>query len=147
MQLTSDRVSWAYWIAAALAVLAALTPLVLAHGQSSRVLVAVAPFALAAVLLAANGFVHQRGRPLSTILFFIAGLAIVYAVLAMVSLPIRLAVVGTCPVPPQPCPAGIEPVLQDYESNSISGSVTLGVLAIGAGFVALMILFRRKKTE
>jgi hypothetical protein len=147
VQLTPDRVSWAYWIAAALALLGALTPLVLAHGQSSRVLVAVAPFALAAGLLAANGFVHQQGRPLSTILFFVAGLAIVYAVLAMVSLPIRLAVVGTCPVPPQPCPTGIEPILRDYESSSITGSVTLGILAIGAGFVGLMILFRRKKAE
>ena len=41
-----------------------------------------------------------RGRSLAATLYFVAGLAIVYGILAMVAVPLRLAVVGTCPPAP-----------------------------------------------
>jgi len=143
----ADRLAtWSFWISCGLAAIAALVPVVLAHGANSRVTWTAIPYGLSAILAAANALFHLRGRSVAAALYFAAGLATVYAMLAMVIVPVRLVFLGTCPAPPLSCPPGVEAGLHDYEMNSIATSILLGSLAIGVGFLGLMIVYRRRPT-
>src|SRR2546428_6169329 len=63
----------------------------MSHGRRT---VAGSPYGSAVVAFAVNALKYQQGRPLAVALYFIAGMAIVYGILAMLAVPIRLAVVG-----------------------------------------------------
>src|ERR1700681_2924146 len=102
------RVLWSFWIACGLAVTGGIAPWALAAGGPNRLAAAIIPFAVAALAMAANALMYQRGRSLATALYFLAGVAIVYGMLMMFAVPLRLAVGGTCPDPPAVCPPGVE---------------------------------------
>lgn len=136
------RVLWAFWIACALAAVAGLAPLLLA-GPSSRVAGAIVPFAVAAVALAGCALLHNQGRPIATGLYFIAGLAIVYAILALLAVPLRLAVIGTCPPEPARCTIGFESPLTSGESTGLGFAIGMGIVAVLTGFFGLVTLYRR----
>lgn len=139
---SDQRTVWAFWLACALAVVAALAPLVFGGG-SNRLGGAVVPFAVAAVALGACAFLFTLGRPIATGLYFIASLAIVYGILAMIAVPLRLAVLGTCPPAPAPCGAGLERPLTGAENTALGFAVGIGVVAILTGFFGLVTLYRR----
>jgi hypothetical protein len=132
---------WTFWLACALAVVAAITPLVV--GGSSRLGGAVFPFALAAIALAACALLYTQGRPIATTLYFVASLAIVYGILAMVAVPLRLAVLGTCLPAPAPCGTGLERPLTGGESTALGFAIGIGIVAILTGFFGLVTLYRR----
>ncbi|MEO8743818.1 MAG: hypothetical protein ABI334_00870 [Candidatus Dormiibacterota bacterium] len=136
------RVVWAFWIACALAAVGALVPL-LVSGTSSRIDGAVVPFAVAAIALGACGVLYQQGRAIATTLYFIAGLAIVYGILTMLALPLRLAVLGTCPPEPALCTSGLERPITDGETNGLGLTAGLGIVAVLIGFFGLTTLYRR----
>jgi hypothetical protein len=92
-----QRIMWAFGIAAALAVIGALAPFALTVGGHSRISVVAIPFGVAAVGLAISAVMYQQGRTVAVALYFVAGLSVVYGILAMLAVPLRLAVVGTCP--------------------------------------------------
>ncbi len=120
-----QRIRLAFWIAGGLVAIGAVAPLVVGGGIHSRIAGVFIPFAIAAAALVINGLMYQQGRPLAVTLYFIAGLAIVYGILALLAVPLRLAVVGTCPA------AGL-------------GVATFcGVLAILTGFYGLLLFYRR----
>lgn len=133
---------WAFWGAAALAALGGLMPVVLA-GLSGRLTGVVVPFWVAAAAFAACALIYQQGRVTATVVYFIAGLAIVFGLLAMFSLPLRLAVLGTCPVAPAPCTSGLPRPLTDAENTGMGVAATLGILAVFVGFFGLSVLYRR----
>ncbi len=135
---------WAFWIACGLAVTGAVLPLLLGAGTSSRISGVAIPFAVAAVAFAVNALMYHQGRPLAALLYFISGLAIVYGVLAMLAVPLRLAVVGTCPPTQATCPANFERGLTVAENAGISIAVAMGLLAILTGFFGLLMLYRRR---
>jgi hypothetical protein len=136
---------WAFWLACVLAVVAALAPFVFAGG-SDRLGGAVIPFAVAAVALGACALLYTQGRPIATTLYFLASLAIVYGILAMVAVPLRLAVLGTCPPAPAQCAAGLERPLTGAENTTLGFAVGIGVVAILTGFFGLVTLYRRLAT-
>jgi hypothetical protein len=136
---------WAFWIAAAVAALGGVAPILFSVGSSTRLAGVIIPFGIAAVALAVNGNLHARGRSLAVVLYFIAGMAIVYGILEMVSLPLRLAVVGTCPPAPATCPVGYEQQMTSGENTSLGVAAFCGVLAILVGFVGLLLLYRRHR--
>jgi len=138
------RVVWSFWIAAALVAVGAAAPFITSFGSSSRVGTVLIPFGIAAVALALNARLYHRGRPLAVALYFIAGLAIVYGILLMLSVPIRLAVVGTCPPSPAQCPPGAEVAMTDGESNGFAIATFCGVLGVFIGFYGLLMLYRRR---
>jgi hypothetical protein len=138
------RVVWSFWIAAALVAVGAAAPFITSFGASSRVGTVLIPFGIAAVALALNARLYHRGRPLAVALYFIAGLAIVYGILLMLSVPIRLAVVGTCPPSPALCPPGAEVAMTDGESNGFAIATFCGVLGVFIGFYGLLMLYRRR---
>jgi hypothetical protein len=144
----SDRhsgVLTAFWIACGLAIAGGLAPLVFG-GTSNRIGGVIIPFGVAALAFALNALIHHRGRTLPTLLYFVAGIGIVYGILWMVTVPLQLAVVGTCPAPPETCQPGQLPSLTSGEANGLTGGVALGLLAIAAGFIGLAMLYRQKRT-
>ena len=136
---------WAFWIAAALAAIGAVAPILFSVGSHTRLAGAIIPFGIAALALALNGSLHARGRSLAVVIYFIAGMAIVYGILEMVSLPLRLAVVGTCPPAPDACPVGYEQAMTSGEDTGFGVAAFCGMLAILVGFVGLLLLYRRHR--
>jgi hypothetical protein len=138
------RVLWSFWLAFALAVTGGLAPLVLTSGGPNRLAGAIIPYLVAAGASAANALMYRRGKSLATALYFLAGVAIVYGMLLMFAVPLRLAVTGTCPDPPAVCPSGLERGFSTGETTGFTLAVLMGVLSILAGFLGLMLLYRRK---
>lgn len=132
-----------FWIAAALAAVAGIGPLLLG-GLGSRVSGAVFPFVAAAIVYGVCARLHPLGRGAATALYFIGGLAIVYGILFLVAVPLRLAVLGTCPPQPASCATGAELPLTDGESTSIAFAIAFGMVAILVGFYGLASLYRRR---
>src|SRR5260370_31253992 len=102
------RSVWIFWVAAALVAGGGVAPLA-SSGIQGRVSGVAIPFAIAAVALGANALFHHQGRPIAVALHFIAGLAIVYGILAMLAVPLRLPGLGTRLPTPARRPAGLEP--------------------------------------
>lgn len=134
---------WIFWVAAALVAVGAVAPLAFSglHGRISYVAI---PFAVAAVVLGADALMYHQGRPIAVALYFVAGLAIVYGILAMLAVPLRLAVVGTCPPAPAHCPFGFEQPLTSGENSGLGAATFLGILAIFIAFYGLLLLYRRR---
>ena len=137
-----ERMIWAFWGSAALAALGGLMPVVFA-GVSGRLTGVIVPFWVAAVALGACAVIYQQGRVTATVVYFVAGLAIVFGLLAMFSLPLRLAVLGTCPAAPAACTTGLPRPLTDAENTGMGAAATLGILALFVGFFGLSVLYRR----
>jgi hypothetical protein len=140
---TEQRVIWAFWLACGLAVLAGIAPLAFGGG-SSRLGGVVFPFALAAIGLGACALLYKQGRPITAVLYFLASLTIVYGILAMLALPLRLSVLGTCPPAPSACAPGLERPLTSEESTALGFAVGIGIVAILTGFFGLVTLYRRQ---
>jgi hypothetical protein len=133
----------AFWIACALAIAGGLTPLAFS-GTSNRIAGVIIPFGVAAIAFALNALIPNRGRGLPTLLYFVAGIGLVYGMLWMISVPLRLAVVGACTLPPESCQPGQLPSLTPGEAAALTAGVALGLLAILSGFIGLSMLYRRK---
>lgn len=134
--------AWTLWAAVGLVVVGGLAPFVFG-GTSSRIGGVIFPFAVAAAVLAACALLPNLSRSASAILYFVAGLAIVYGLLSMFSLPVRLAVLGTCPAPPAPCTTGLPEPLTDGENTGMGVAAALGILALLLGFYGLVTIYRR----
>jgi len=143
--LHDSRTLWAFWIACGLTAAGAVAPLVLSWG-SNRIGVVWA-FGLAAVALGACAVLYQQGRPVVTALYFVAGLAIVYGILSLIAVPLRLAVVGTCPPEPARCALGLERPLTGEETTALGFAVGMGIVGILTGFFALVMLYRGMKAS
>ncbi len=141
-QLAEDRVAWAFWAAGAVALVGGLLPLAIG-GTSSRIASVGIPFTIAALAFVACGFVYKQGRGASAILYFIAGLALVYGLLAMFSVPLQLAALGSCAAPPAPCGGGLQRPLTLSENTGMGFATGFAVAALFIGFFGLMVVFRR----
>jgi hypothetical protein len=137
-----QRTVWVLWAAAAVVAVGGLMPFVFG-GTSSRIDVVIVPFWIGAAALAACAVFRSQGRAPIAILYFVAGLAIVYGLLSIFSLPVRLAVLGTCPATPAPCPTGLPRPLTDGENTGLGVAAAFGLVAIFLGFYGLVNLYRR----
>lgn len=135
-------IAWTLWLAAALLVVGGLTPFVFG-GTSSRVDSVIVPFWIGAALFAACAFLPNQSRGVTALLYFVGGLAIVYGLLTMFSLPVRLAVLGTCPAPPARCTTGLPTPLTDGENTGLGVASGFGILALFIGFFGLVTVYRR----
>jgi hypothetical protein len=134
---------WAFWIACGLAAVGGISPLLLGGG-SNRIYGVILPFAVAAIAFGASAVLYRQGKALITAVYFLASLAIVYGILALIAVPLRLAVVGTCPPGPAPCAAGLEHAMTGAEDTALTFAIGIGIVAIFTGFFALVILYRRQ---
>ena len=134
----------AFWVAAALAAVGGVAPLLVAIGHTNRIGAVLFPFAAATVAMAAVALFYRHGRSLSALVYFLGGLAIAYGLLLVLAVPMRLAVTGSCPPAPQTCTSGFEMQLTAQENTGLSIAVAFGILALLAGFVGLSTLYRQK---
>jgi hypothetical protein len=137
-----QRVVWSLWLAAGIVFIGGLLPLFFG-GTSSRVADVIVPFSVGAVGLAACALLHSQSRAVVAIVYFVAGLAIVYGLLSMFSLPVRLAALGSCPVAPLPCTSGLPRALSDGENNGLGSAAAFGIVGLFVGFFGLVTLYRR----
>lgn len=140
------RIVWSLWAAAGVAAIGGVLPFVFG-GSSSRIDGVIVPFWAGAIALGLCALLHNQGRTVTSTLYFVAGLAIVFGLLSMVSLPVRLAALGSCPAPPAPCSSGLPRPLTDAENNGMGAASALGIFAILLGFYGLVTLFRRPVIE
>jgi hypothetical protein len=137
-----QRAVWAFWLAGGIAAAAGIAPILLA-GTSGRISGVMFPLWLAAVSYGACAILQHHGRTLATGLYFVGGLATVYGILTMAAVPLRLAVIGTCPPAPAPCALGLEQPLTTAENTGIGVAATLAIIALLIGFFGLVTLYRR----
>jgi hypothetical protein len=140
-----QRSLWAFWIACGLTAIGAAAPLVLSGG-SNRIGIVYA-YVLAAAALGACAVLYRQGRSVVTALYFVAGLAVVYGILSLISVPLRLAVVGTCPPEPASCAVGLERPLTGGETTALGFAVGMGIVGILTGFFGLVMLYRGLKAS
>jgi hypothetical protein len=136
------RLIWSFWAAAAFVALGGAIPFLIG-GSSSRIANVFIPFAIAALAFAACALVHEQGRVITSAIYLLAGLAIVYGFLTMFALPLQLAILGTCPIPPQPCPSGLPHPLTVAENTGIGAAAAFGIAALFIGFFGLVVVYRR----
>ena len=137
-----ERLVWSLWLAAAIVFIGGLTPL-LFGGTSSRMAGVAIPYTVAAAAFAGCALAHRQGRLFPALLYFVGGLAIVYGLLSMFAVPLQLAVLGSCPVAPAPCAAGLPRVLSGGENTGLGTAAAFGLVAMFVGFFGLMVIFRR----
>jgi hypothetical protein len=136
------RLIWSFWASAALAAVGGAIPF-LVGGQSSRIANVFIPFAIAALAFAACALVHEQGRVMTSALYLLAGLAIVYGILTLFALPLMLAVLGTCPAPPAACADGLQHSLTVAENTGIGFAAAAGLASLFVGFFGLVVVYRR----
>ena len=95
------------------------------------------------VALAIAALTYRRGTSITALVYFVSGLAIAYGMLLVLAVPLRLAVLGSCPPAPARCAAGLELQLSTVENSGLTIAVVFGVLALFTGFVGLVVLYRR----
>ena len=134
----------AFWVAAGLAAIGGIGPLIAAAGHTNRLAGIVVPFLGASGANAALALLYRRGRSFSALVYFIGGLAIAYALLLVLAIPLRIAVEGSCPPAPQRCAAGLELQLSSAETFGLSIAVAFGAAALLTGFFGLLALYRHK---
>lgn len=136
------RLIWSFWLAAAIVFIGGLLPLFFG-GSSSRVSGVVLPFTAGAIGLASCALLHGQGRMPVTVIYFVAGLAIVFGLLSMFSVPLRLAALGSCPIAPAPCTTGLPRALSDGENTGLGSAAAFGIVALLVGFFGLVTLYRQ----
>jgi hypothetical protein len=129
-------------VAAVLVALGGVAPFVFG-GTSSRIDSVLIPFWIGAAIFGLCAFLPNQSRGVTAILYFVGGLAIVYGLLSIFSLPVRLAVLGTCPAPPARCTTGLPVPMTNGENTGMGVAATLGILAIFLGFFGLVTVYRR----
>ncbi|HEV2413273.1 MAG TPA: hypothetical protein VGX27_00585 [Candidatus Dormibacteraeota bacterium] len=142
---SGQRSIWSLWLAAAIAFIGGLLPLVFG-GTSSRVEGVVLPFTIGAIGFAACALLNNQSRTMVSVVYFVAGLAVVFGILSMVSLPVRLAALGSCPIAPNPCTTGLPRALSDSENTGIASATAFGIVAVFVGFFGLVTIYRRAVT-
>ncbi len=100
------------------------------------------PFAVAAAVLAVNALTQNRNRWLTAVLYAVAGLAIVYAIMLGLSVPLSLSVEGACQPAPTPCPLGFGRPLSGGESFGLEAAEACGALALVLTLVAVELQYR-----
>ena len=133
---------WSFWVAAALAAIGGVIPF-LVGGTSSRIANVFIPYAVGAAAMGAAALWHDRGRAVTGVLYFVAGLALVFGMLTIFAFPLELAVLGTCAAPPAPCASGLPRPLTIAENTGIGFAAGFAFASLFVGFLGLIIVFRR----
>jgi hypothetical protein len=113
-------------------------------GGTNRVLGVAVPFAIGAVALAASVPASRLVAWLGGALLAAATLAILYGGLLAVSLPLRLAVEGTCPPAESSCPLGFDHPATAGENFAVYAAAIGGATALVLTFVVVEVRYLRK---
>jgi hypothetical protein len=137
-----QALSWTLWAACALAAIGAVVVLAAPGRGENRIAVMAFPFAVGTAALAANALIPNRNPWLGGLLYALAGLGVAYGIAVGVSLPLRLAVEGSCRPAPAPCPLGFDRPMTGGESFGLEAAVACGFVALVLSFVAIELQYR-----
>jgi hypothetical protein len=138
---------WCTWAAAAVALIGAGAVLIAPAGGPNRALTAMWALGLAAALLIANALAWPRMGMLGAIVYGIAALALLYAMLFGLSLPLRLGLLGSCPTGVRDCPIGFEHPITAAESFATNAAVASSALALLLVFSAFELRHLGRETR
>jgi hypothetical protein len=130
------------WIGCVLSAAGGVLALAAPAGGTNRVSAAAVPLAVSAVAQAANALTRRLGTWWSVTLYTVATLAILYAVILAVSLPLRLTVEGACQPAPAPCPLGYDVPIRSSEMFAVYAVAICGGLSLVIAFLAAELQFR-----
>lgn len=142
---SESRVLWSFWIACGLAATGAVAQVVLAAGDVSRAMGVAIPFGVAAIVLGVIARTYPRGKSLATALYVLAWIAIVYAILRMIAVPLQQVAIGACPVSAGECAPGFSRPFGPAETAAIVVGILTGALALQVGYFGLRALYRRER--
>lgn len=125
------------WAAGAIAAAGAVVAIAVPAGGTNRVLGVALPFAVGAAALAANALISLRTGWLSLLLYATASLAVLYGMILALSVPVRLAIDGTCPPTAASCPLGFERPASSAEIFAVYAAAACGAVALALAFVAV----------
>jgi hypothetical protein len=117
-----------------MAVMTALSVVIVQVGSPNRVLGSSLAFAVAALLLVANALTWRRFGWAGALLYGAASLGLLYGIVLGLFVPFRLAIEGKCPLDTASCPLGFEYPLSGGEDVAAS-------LAVAGGAIALVFVF------
>lgn len=140
-------VDWCLWVACVLVVIGAAGPLAAAAGGTDRIATVAAPFAVAAVALAANAVSWRRTGGVAALLYAAAAGGIAYGLLRVLSVPLRLQVEGRCLPTSATCPVGFDYPMTSGENTGLYIAVIAGVLALVFSFIAAEMQYRRRPSR
>jgi hypothetical protein len=138
----AQLLQWLFWAGCGLAVLGGVLAVLLPLGGENRIGLVAIPFGIGAAALAALALNRQLDRWIALLLYALAAIAITYGLMVVASVPLRLAVLGTCPSAPQACPVGFEQPLSGRENLALEVAVALGIVALLATLAALEVQFQ-----
>lgn len=142
-----SAVEWCLWAACVLSAAGAVVALAVPAGGINRLSGVALPLAVSAAAQATNALTHRRSGLWSGLLYVAAALAILYAVILAVSVPLRLTIEGSCQPAPAPCPLGFDVPLTARENLAIYAAVICGGLSLLINFVAAELQFRPRRTR
>ena len=142
-----SRVLWSFWVACGLAATGAVAQIVLAAGEVSRALGVAIPFGIAAILMGAVARNYPRGKAFATALYILAWIAIVYAILRMISVPLQQVAIGACPVSAGACEPGFSQPFGPSETVAIVVGIVAGALSLQVGYFGLRALYRGERQQ
>ena len=128
---------WCTWVACALAVLCVLLVVLVPLGGTNRVAESAVPFAIGAVALGGNYFAWRYSLWGGVALIALGGLAVAYGIFLTLSVPLRLAIQGTCPLAVSPCPLGYDHPLTGSENVAVYVVTIVGAVALILVFAAV----------
>lgn len=138
---------WCIWAAFGLAVIGGFVAILAPAGGPNRVLGVALPLAIAALALAASQLTTFRTGWLRALLYAASTLAVLYAMTLALSLPLRLAVEGSCRPAPSPCPLGFELPQTSGENFAVYAAVICGALALVFIFLAVELRYLRRPSH
>lgn len=138
-------VQWCTWAACALACAGAVVSLVVTAEGANREGRVALPLAIAAAALASSALTWRRSGWLGGLLYAVAALTVLYATILALSLPVRLAVEGTCSAAPTPCPLGFERPATPAETFAMYSAVIAGAAALLLIFAAVEARYLRTR--
>ena len=103
------------------------------------------PLAVSAAAQAANALTQRRSGSWSGLLYVAAALAILYAVILALSVPLRLTIEGHCQPAPAACPLGFDVPITARENVAVYAAVICGGLSLLTNFVAAELRFRPRR--
>src|SRR5207302_3887307 len=124
------------------AVAGAVAALLLPLGGTNRIGIAALPFGIGAAAAAGLALRPSLDRRLVLVLYTIATLAVTYGLMMVGSVPLRLAVEGTCPISTKSCPIGFERPMSSGESAALDVAVAVGVASVFVILAALEVQFQ-----
>ena len=142
-----SRVLWSFWVACGLAATGAIAQIVLAAGDVSRAVGVAIPFAIAAIVMGAIAFTYPRGKSFTTALYILAWIAIVYAILRMISVPLQEVAIGACPVSAGACAPGFSQPFGPSETIAIVVGIVTGAISLQVGYFGLRAIYRSARRE